>query len=184
MLIETSGSKSGQGSTFTVLFPACPDALLDQSQPARSEQLHTSGKILVIDDEEIVRNLAKAVLEHYGYSVLLAEDGAKGLAQFALSPNEFVMVLLDFAMPGLSSEETLQRLRTIRPELKVLLFSGYSEDALRPFEDKGLAGFLQKPFTAHALAEKVKTVINASQPGAGAPIALLLPVPEDTAHPA
>ena len=137
-------------------------------------------KVLVIDDEEAVRNLTKAVLERYGYCVLVAEDGSRGLAQFAMTPGEIALVLLDFAMPGLSSQETLQRLKAIRPDLKVLLVSGYSEDALRNFEGKGLEGFLQKPFTAQALAAKVKAVINGGQ-SAGVPSSLLTPL-DDTAH--
>jgi DNA-binding response OmpR family regulator len=131
----------------------------------------------------MLRNLAKTVLERCGYSVLLAEDGAKGIAQFALSPGEVVLVILDFAMPGLSSVETLQRLRAIRPELKVMLSSGYSEDSLRGFEGTGLAGFLQKPFTAQALVDKVKAVINGGLASAGVPQSLMVAQSNDTAHP-
>ena len=176
-------SVPGQGSTFTVLFPTSSEVPVRKPLPAPSEQLEGAGKILVVDDEDIVRTLAKAVLERYGYSVLLAENGEQGVEQFALSPSEVVVVLLDVSMPGLSGEETLQRLRAIRADVKVLLFSGYSaEDTLRRFEGKGVAGFLQKPFTAQALAEQVKAVVSADRPGGNRLPGLLVPPPDDPAH--
>ena len=84
-------------------------------------------------------------------------------------------------MPGLASEETVERLRAIRPDVKILLFSGYSaEDAMRGFEGKGLAGFLQKPFTAQVLVEKVKAVI--SLPNGCDANGVIMPPHNDVAH--
>src|SRR5262249_54771963 len=146
-------------------------------------QLERPAKILVIDDEPVVRNLTKAALERYGYSVLLAEDGEKGLEQFALNQNEIELALLDVSMPGLSSEETLHRLRALSPDVPVLLFSGYSaEDALRRFEGQSFSGYLQKPFTAQALAEKVRATIGAERPGGVKITTLLTRAPDDPTH--
>jgi PAS domain S-box-containing protein len=175
-------STPGQGSVFTVLFPASMDVPASKP-PADEVEQKSAVKVLVIDDEDIVRNLAKAVLERQGYSVLSAEEGEKGLQQLASCPEEVALVLLDLSMPGLSSEETLRRLRAMHPSIKVLLFSGYgAAEALRSFEGAGLSGFLQKPFTAQELADRVNALIGADKPQAGSVPGLHVPPPGETAH--
>ena len=119
--------------------------------------------MLVIDDEPIVRNLAKHSLERYGYGVLLAEDGARGVEIFRRDANRIECVVLDLTMPVMSGEETLAHLQEVRSDIPVVLSSGYSEvHAVRRFEGKGLAGFLQKPYKPAALVEKVGAVIAAA----------------------
>jgi PAS domain S-box-containing protein len=177
-------STPGQGSVFTVLFPASMDAPAAEPLASAAEQrLEPAMKVLVIDDEDIVRNLARAVLERHGYSVLAAEDGEKGLQQFAVCPEEIALVLLDVSMPGLSSQETLRRLRAMHPAVKVLLFSGYgAAEALRSFEGAGLSGFLQKPFTAQELTDRVNALIGADNAQAGSVPGLHVPASGETAH--
>ncbi len=146
----------GQGSRFTVLLPSV-------SAAAPAAELKTAagrgtGTVLVIDDESIVRETARLALERFGYTVKLAADGREALEQLASFP-EISLVLLDLTMPVMGGEETLRELKRMRPDLRVILSSGYNElDAIQRFEGKGLAGFLQKPYTAERLAEKVKTV--------------------------
>ncbi len=148
-------SALGQGTTFKLLFPASrkedKSRLLTASEQAA---LKGTGTVLVIDDEEIVRRTAQATLERFGYEVVVAEDGQQGLDTFRRIADRVDVVLLDMTMPVLSGEETFRELRMIRPDIKVILSSGYNEvEAIRHFTGKGLAGFVQKPYTSARLAE-------------------------------
>jgi PAS domain S-box-containing protein len=161
-------SAPGRGSTFKVFLPV----VAGESAPAEPERgrrnLRGSGTVLVIDDEAIVRTVARSALEHFGYRVLVAEHGRAGVEVFAASSGEVRLVLLDFTMPVFDGEETLLHLRAIRGDIPVILSSGFNEtEAVRRFAGKGLAGFLQKPYTAIQLAEKVHSVLR-SAAGAGA----------------
>ncbi len=121
-----------------------------------TEAGHGLGTVLVIDDEELVRNVSKLMLERIGYSVLLAADGAAGIALFEQHAPAVATVLLDLTMPGLSGLETAARLRQLDPGVPIVLASGCSEDeAAARFAGLGLAGFLQKPFQIPALREKL-----------------------------
>jgi signal transduction histidine kinase len=155
-------STPGQGSTFKILFPVMQDA----RQPAKSKPAIAvkpglqSGAVLVIDDEEVVRRTAKATLERSGYDIVLAENGTEGVQLFQALANKISAVLLDLTMPDIGGEETLRRIQAIRPEVKVILSSGFNEvEVVRKFAGKGLAGFLQKPYTSMALMEKVHSAL-------------------------
>jgi two-component system, cell cycle sensor histidine kinase and response regulator CckA len=155
-----------QGTVFRVFFPALavvPDRQPQQHQDIRDLSGH--GTILVIDDEQIVRSMVKRALEHYGYSVLLAEDGERGLELFRQAADHIQCVVLDMTMPVMSGEETLSRLRALSSDIPVILSSGFNEaEAMRRFEGKDLAGFVQKPYTAPTLAKKIKDVWKRSKP--------------------
>jgi two-component system cell cycle sensor histidine kinase/response regulator CckA len=127
---------------------------------APQRDLAGAGTVIVVDDEEIVRQTAKHTLERYGYQALTAEDGERAVELYRQATG-VVLVLLDLTMPVMNGEEALRRLQTIDPKVKVLLSSGYNEvEAVQRFAGKGLAGFIQKPYTASALAEKVKEVLT------------------------
>jgi len=155
-------SSAGHGSVFRVLFPALAASF--DGTPQQHEEtpdLSGLGAILVIDDEEIVRKMAKRVLERYGYCVLLAEDGERGLEVFRRNEGRIQCVVLDMTMPVMSGEATLPWLKSLRADIPVILSSGFSEAEAAPrFQGKGLAGFIQKPYKASALAEKVKDIIS------------------------
>jgi CheY-like chemotaxis protein len=152
-------SSPGKGSTFKVLFPAADGSVVDAESTA-SQDLTGTGTILVVDDEEIIRRVAKAVLERYGYTVILAEDGRIGLEALIQSKPGISLVLLDMTMPVMSGEEAFRQIRMISPDVRVILSSGYNEvEAIRRFSNKGLAGFIQKPYTAVELARRVKSVL-------------------------
>jgi signal transduction histidine kinase/CheY-like chemotaxis protein len=155
-------STPGAGSCFRVLFPpAQGEAVRPRKARVENKNLMGSGTILVVDDEEIVRKISRNVLENFGYRALLAENGEIAVDLFARMPQQISLVLLDMTMPVMSGAETLPHLQRMRPDVKVILTSGYSEmDATRRFSGTGLAGFLQKPFTAAQLAEKVKAVLE------------------------
>jgi len=158
-------STPGKGSSFKVLFPASegPPARLERS--SRDKSLAGHGTILVIDDEETVRQTAKAALESYGYNVVVADNGKQGVDLFCELGDEVAAVLLDMTMPVMSGEEALMRLKSFRQGVPVVLSSGYDEaEATRLFTGKGLAGFVQKPYTASCLAEKMKNVLESVAP--------------------
>jgi PAS domain S-box-containing protein len=154
-------SVPGEGSTFKVLFPASQGKPARIQQPEVGKKLAGTGTILVIDDEEAVRQTAKAALESYGYTVAAAENGKEGIEMFRILKSEISAILLDMTMPVMSGEEALLHLKTIRPDVAVVLSSGYDEaEATRRFTGKGLAGFIQKPYTAARLAEIVNLAIQ------------------------
>jgi PAS domain S-box-containing protein len=147
----------GQGTTFRVHFPAADGTLIQTVVEEAQRDLAGRGIVLVVDDEEIVRVTARQSLERYGYTVLVAENGRRAVELFEQSHNQIAAVLLDMTMPVMSGEETLRRLKEIHPSVPVILSSGFNEvEAIRRFHGQGLAGFLQKPYTAATLAEKIK----------------------------
>ncbi len=156
-------SEQGVGTSITVVLPASV-APAQAATPEESGDIRGYGNILVVDDEELVRNLAKFTLDRCGYTTELAADGREGVDLFARDPNHFSAVILDLAMPVMGGEEAVMRLRAIRPDVPILLSSGFSEEeAVRRFADKGVSGFLQKPYTATALARKLKHVLRGSR---------------------
>jgi signal transduction histidine kinase len=152
-------SSPGQGSTFRVWLPlaAAPAEAEHKDVHRGAEDLSGWGTVLIIDDEEVVRSTAKAVLERYGYTVHDAVDGRDGLELFQRIQDRVSLILLDLTMPEMSGEETFDQLKSIRPDVPIILTSGYDEsEATRRFEGKGVGGFLKKPYTADTLARKIK----------------------------
>jgi len=165
----TVESALGAGTTFRICFPlsgvaseAKASKTVEQP-PAQAGESASKGTILVVDDEHIVRNVARTCLERYGYNVLMAEDGQQAMDVFAANPESFSLVLLDMEMPGMGGAETLKRMRSLHPEVTVIASSGYSEaEAVEQFGN-GLAGFLQKPYPVKQLAAKVHAVLEPVQ---------------------
>ena len=148
-------SVPGQGTTFRILLvPSARPALPDPPKAAAPPGAGLT--VLLIDDEETVRDMVGEVLEHEGVSVLRAEDGARGLAVFRERHERIDVVLLDLSMPGLSGEETYRRLREIDPGVRVILSSGYDRDEARGrFGGGAPAGFIQKPYRPEQLMAEI-----------------------------
>ncbi|HWD98560.1 MAG TPA: response regulator, partial [Bryobacteraceae bacterium] len=158
-------STPGKGSTFKVLLPPgeAPAWTGERHFTADAQAERGTGTILVVDDEEVVRRTATSALQRYGYTVLTAENGREALNIYRGLAENISMVLLDMTMPVMGGEEALRNLKTINPGVRVLLSSGFNEvEAIRRFTGKGLAGFIQKPYTAAALAEKVRAVLDST----------------------
>ena len=154
-------SAPGKGSCFTVLFAAAARTAEGRPAAARSVPAQGSGVVLVVDDERLVREMVKKVLERYGYTVLLAENGLAAVELLKQHSGDIGLILLDLNMPRMSGGETLAELRKIRPEVKVLMSSGYSEpEAATIFDGQRVSGFIQKPYTIASLAEKVRTCLG------------------------
>ena len=154
-------STPGVGSTFTLLLPCTSEAAAAAIAPvATSVAWKGTGRILVVDDEETVRNVISQALEAFGFSVLLAGNGREGVALFRANPAAFTAVVMDWTMPELNGLEAFEQMRQIQPTVRVLLMSGYNaEDATAQLGIQGLAGFLQKPFDLGELCEKIRGIV-------------------------
>lgn len=154
-------SSPGQGSHFRVLFPLAGARQEPPAPPGLQIDLRGSGLVLVIDDERLVREIARNTLTRYGYQVLLAENGSAGVEMFLENAQSISLVILDLAMPLMSGAEALDHIKDIRGSVPVILSSGFGEsEARRRFQGKGLAGFLQKPYSSAWLARTVKAVLS------------------------
>ncbi|HEY6000342.1 MAG TPA: response regulator [bacterium] len=159
-------SEPGRGSTFKVLLPA----LLGAREPAAGHpeaataaapgQAGARGTVLVVDDEPMVRETTRSMLEEAGYSVLTACDGAEGVEVFRANAGRLAAVILDMTMPRMGGEEAFREMRRIDETVPVILSSGFNEqDAVNRFIGKGLAGFIQKPYRLQALLERLETAL-------------------------
>jgi CheY-like chemotaxis protein len=162
-------SRPGKGTTFQLFFPVAKDQSAGDAKASLSAKgWRGTGKVLIVDDEDTVRTVAARILEAFGFTPLLACDGREALEHFQAARSEIVAVLLDRTMPHMDGEETFGRILEIDPSAKVILMSGFAEEeALNRFSGKGLAGFLQKPFTPDGLAAKLEPLLRgASRPTA------------------
>ena len=154
-------SKLGQGTTFTLCLPASNKAPLQEGLPG--EDLPAGeGKILVMDDEEMVRTLVSKFLEHLGYEVEFAAEGVEAIERYqqALeSGKPFDDVILDLTVPGgMGGKETIKGLLTMDPAVRAIVSSGYSNDpVMADFEKYGFAGVIPKPYRISSLS----TILNA-----------------------
>lgn len=157
-------SEPGQGSCFQVYFPGRAPAVAPGStacqEPGEKPVLHFQGVALLVDDEPVVRDVAGKMLSLMGLKVESAEDGEKGLAQFQKDPQSYLLVVLDLTMPGMDGVRLLKKMREIRPELPVLLSSGYSEKQTLQAVHAEKVAFIQKPFLYHTLQEKVAQILK------------------------
>ena len=154
-------SEPGRGTAFKLLFPASAGQALqpDRSQP-EPPAWKGEGLILLVDDEEAVRKVGRRMLERSGFTVITATDGRDAVDQFERNQNRVRLVVLDLTMPRLDGEACFRALRQRQPEVKVILTSGFNEqEAINVFAGKGLAGFLQKPFTSQELLAKVREIL-------------------------
>jgi len=157
-------SSPGRGSTFRVLLPATQEKIGRQLVSEEKADLTGSGVILVVDDEELVRRTATTTLAHLGYTILEAANGQEAIEVFQRNSGRIALVILDLSMPVMNGEESLKRLKSIKPDVPVLLSSGFSEtEAARRFQSTGPATFLQKPYTAQHLAELVRAALNGTR---------------------
>jgi PAS domain S-box-containing protein len=154
-------SEEGRGTAFNIYLPRvnAPAEMLALPSPRIAEG--GTETILLVEDEDSVRQLVRETLQSRGYRVLEAENGDAGLSAAALCPDAIDLVITDVVMPGMSGRELAQQLSASRPETKVLYLSGYTEDAIMN-EGTIEAGkaFLQKPFTLQNLSRKVREVLE------------------------
>jgi PAS domain S-box-containing protein len=145
-------SEVGRGSSFKAFFPAAPGQTIPAEAMDRSEDVDLKGTVLLVDDEPTVLETIGSALETLGLQVVLARDGLEALETLSSNPAAIDLVLMDLTMPRMDGREAFQAMRQVHPEVRVILSSGYNEqESIQPFLGKGLAGFLQKPYTFDAL---------------------------------
>jgi signal transduction histidine kinase len=156
-------SEPGRGTTFRILLPSTERAAEPISRkPASAEEWHSTGTVLVVDDDRDVRELSEIMLRSFGFEVLSAQDGRQGVEAFRQNADEIQVVLLDLTMPGMSGEETLRDIQDIQPDQRVVLMSGYNEEYAASRFAGRIVGFLQKPFTREDLGETFRSLLQAS----------------------
>jgi len=155
-------SELGRGTTFKVLLPVsnqCADVISEATIP--DDSMHASGAILIVDDEEIIRETAAMMLEDMGFTTLQAVDGEDGVAMYRQHQQKIVGVLLDMTMPKMDGKACFTELRRINKDVKVVLSSGYNEqEATSRFAGQGLAGFIQKPYLPQTLEATMRELIE------------------------
>jgi PAS domain S-box-containing protein len=145
----------GQGTCFRAFFPALEPVPAAAGIPGVRAPAGEGQTVLIVDDEPMVRNVARRILERAGYRVLLAENGRVALELLQTEHQEVGLVVLDLTMPELGGEETLALMHDAWPSLKVLLSSGYSAESAAGQGATGLVGFIQKPYMPAELLEAV-----------------------------
>ena len=153
-------SELGRGTTFKIYLPA-GSAIAHRSPEASGVDILTlRGKVLVVDDEPTIRESLQHALESFGMSVVLASDGQEALDLFSREP-DFDLVLMDLTMPRLDGREAFLAMREIRPEVRVILSSGYSEqESVQELLGKDLAGFIQKPYQLRDLKKVISRALG------------------------
>ncbi|MHB8837020.1 MAG: hybrid sensor histidine kinase/response regulator [Candidatus Methylomirabilia bacterium] len=158
-------SEPGQGTRVAVYLPVTPAAAGGAEQPPAD--LRGSGTVLVIDDEYAVREICKDLLGPLGYTVITASDGDEGLRRFREARETIGVVVLDMVMPKLGGGEVFEALRRIRPDVPVILCSGYSQNGyagIQALIAEGAVGFVQKPFTLNAIGTAIKQALAPRPP--------------------
>jgi CheY-like chemotaxis protein len=154
-------SELGNGTKFRVLLPIASGQPEPAAVAVPPPMLHGTGTVLVVDDEEVVRNVAARILESLGFSVVTAADGRDGVDRVLSAEQPFVAILMDLTMPQLDGVAAFEELQRAEQGAPVILMSGYSEqDAVERFAGKGLAGFLQKPFTPEMMSVQLRLVLR------------------------
>jgi PAS domain S-box-containing protein len=151
----------GKGTTFELFFP-CAVAMASEGSDSDIDRLpRGQGTILVIEDEQNVRNFAQLLLKKAGFNVRTAEDGRSGINTYLEYSHEIAAILLDLTMPRMDGLEVLQELRDMASEVPVLVMSGYSEQEFSMRCAKtGANGFIQKPFNPHDLIKRICELLD------------------------
>jgi CheY-like chemotaxis protein len=155
-------SKPGEGTTFSVYLPATARSA-ELVEPATVGALEGTETILIIDDEQVARQLGLLTLANLGYQVLLAADGEEGLSVFKQLRDSINMIVLDLTMPGLSGQDVLMEIALLGGQVPILLTSGYDQSSVGDVGGgKYLTGFLQKPYTPEQLSRAVREILDRS----------------------
>jgi CheY-like chemotaxis protein len=158
-------SEPGRGTTFRIHLPRITgSAAVRHAAPGSAAPIHGSGTILLVEDDDQLRRLARLVLERSGYIVLEARAPADALPLSQGHAGSIDLLLTDVVMPGLSGPDVAASLQAERPGLPVLYMSGYTDDAIvhHGILDPG-THFIQKPFTPHRLGQRVQEVLRGAR---------------------
>ncbi len=159
-------SQPERGSVFTLFLPfETEHEVMEKNKGIFEFLLRGTETVLYADDEEPVRALGKVFLERLGYKVLLASSGQEAVEIYESNKDKIDLVVLDMIMPGLSGTDTMKRMLKINPAVRILVASGYTEDAsIKDILNTGACDFLRKPFTILPLSQMVRKVLNTPKP--------------------
>ncbi|MGD8990229.1 MAG: PAS domain S-box protein [Desulfobacterales bacterium] len=153
-------SERGHGTTFKIYLPASDKQVIAEKLKLE-EARGGSETILLVDDEEMVADIGKDLLERLGYTVLIAGGGAEAIKLFQRHRDQIELVILDMIMPDMGGGETFSRMRAIKPDAKILLSSGYSLDSrASAIMKQGCNGFIQKPFNLKKISHKIREILD------------------------
>jgi CheY-like chemotaxis protein len=153
-------SKLGTGSTFIIRLPAS-EKPVHNDVPSSSTLLTGSETILLVDDEAAILEVSKEMLETLGYRVVTAATGMEAVEIYQNLGQKVDLVILDMIMPGMGGARTFDSLKSLNPDVKVLLSSGYSIDGeARDILARGCKGFIQKPYSAKAFSQRIREILE------------------------
>jgi PAS domain S-box-containing protein len=154
-------SKAGKGTTFAIFFPVVTGVKIEEEKKTDEAPTGNGELILVIDDEETVRDLVRDILEKNGYRTILAADGKEGVALFRTHHQDIALVIIDMIMPKLGGLETFELLRETAPEVKTVLSTGYNHsEKVQEILDSGVMDFIKKPYKVHELLLHIRRVLD------------------------
>jgi len=154
----------GRGTSFRICLPAAQKASVDSSRIQNDRPACGSGRILVVDDEQLIRMVATRMLEKLGYQVAAVPGGKEAVEYCRAHPGEIDLVIIDLAMPGMNGYDTFLALKEIDPEVKAIMSTGYDrEGAVQAALDAGVLAFIRKPYELKELFEIVGKVMNRSR---------------------
>ncbi|MCX5827925.1 MAG: PAS domain S-box protein [Deltaproteobacteria bacterium] len=152
-------SEKGHGTTFNIYLPASDQKVAIKEMPAQ-DILKGQETILVVDDEKIIIDVTQGMLEQMGYQVLIARSGQEAIEIYGKNQDRIDLVIMDMIMPGMNGGEAYDLVKAIRPDVKVILSSGYSLNGMaRDIMARGIKAFIQKPFRMEDLSRIIREVI-------------------------
>jgi CheY-like chemotaxis protein len=165
-------SRPGEGTAFRLFFPVAAKinaALSSAATPAQGARRSAdvtgawpgAGLLLIADDEEAVRVVAKEILERQGFTILVAVDGREAIDLFEANSNKVAAALVDLTMPIINGQEVMEALRAQRPDLPIIITSGYSEqEIMERFHEAPPTAFIKKPYRSRELVMLMKKVLG------------------------
>ena len=157
----TCYSERGLGTTFKIYFPVSEsERLLDTAMTGGMPEFGAET-ILLVDDDDRIRDLAREIIEMWGYKVLSASSGEEALKTFAAHRGEISLIILDLIMPGMGGKRCLEEILRIDPDSRVLLASGYSSNGFTPYDTgTGPRGFISKPYNSKDMLAAIRKVLD------------------------
>jgi PAS domain S-box-containing protein len=157
-------SEVNRGTTFTVFFPEFSGALNQADAPAPEAALAGDERILFVDDEPALAEIGREILSSLGYQVEACSSSVEALELFRAFPDRFDLVITDFTMPRLTGDALARELITIRPDIPIILFTGYSDLMTRErFAKLGIKDCLMKPLSRRDLTQSIRRVLDATR---------------------
>ena len=154
-------SEKGRGTTFEIFMPASEKKLFQEKAYAKGVSTGHET-VLLVDDEMMIVDVGAQLMKRLGYQILTANSGKEAVKIYGDLQNQIDMVILDMVMPDMSGGETFDKLKSINPNVKVLLASGYDVDGqAKEILERGCSGFIQKPFDVEELSHKLREILEA-----------------------